>query len=93
MSIQPTEEIVTTLRGTSHTSGPLDYSILGDEEVIWRDLQPWLEQQGYLLRPRYRVGWVPKWKGTKISRFDHEDAHRMAVSPFRLSVGGERNLT
>ena len=84
MSTQPaSEEIVATTRETEvGTSGPRDYSILGREEVIWRDLQPWLEQRGYMLRPRYRVGWVPKWKGSKISRFDHEDANRMTVRSF-----------
>lgn len=37
-----------------------DFSRLEPGEIVWRDLQPWLEQQGYLLRPRYRVGWVPE---------------------------------
>ena len=83
----PPEEAVATTAATV-LPDPLDYSILGDEEVPWRDLQPWLEQRGYILRPRYRVGWVPKWKGTKISRLDHEDAIELAVSNFALFCKG-----
>lgn len=85
MLTQPvTEEAIPTLREML-TTYPLDYSKLEDDEVIWRDLQPWLEQRGYMLRPRYRVGWVPKWKGTEISRFDYEDANEMTVRPFHLT--------
>ncbi|KAJ7149990.1 hypothetical protein C8R46DRAFT_1008919 [Mycena filopes] len=39
-------------------------SKLKDKEIYWRDLQPWLEERGYMLRPRYRPGWVPSWKDT-----------------------------
>jgi len=31
-------------------------------ERWWRAHQPWLEQCGYLLRPRYRQDWVPSWE-------------------------------
>ena len=86
MSAQPTsEDVVATPRATRNTSNSPDYSILNREEVVWRDLQPWLEERGYMLRPRYRVGWVPKWKGTKILSLDHEDAHRIAVRSFHAS--------
>ncbi|PSR72481.1 hypothetical protein PHLCEN_2v11648 [Hermanssonia centrifuga] len=30
-------------------------------EVRWRDRQRFLESKGYMLRPRYRPGWVPSW--------------------------------
>ncbi|KAI0065668.1 hypothetical protein BV25DRAFT_1913128 [Artomyces pyxidatus] len=30
-------------------------------EEWWRDNQAWLEERGYTLRPRYRVGWQPSW--------------------------------
>jgi len=33
-------------------------------EAWWRDLQPWLKDCGYMLRPRYRVDWIPSWRGT-----------------------------
>ena len=31
-------------------------------ETRWRDTQSLLEQQGYMLRPRYRPGWIPSWQ-------------------------------
>ncbi|KAI0709591.1 hypothetical protein C8T65DRAFT_739950 [Cerioporus squamosus] len=41
-----------------------------DGEKYWRDHHDWLLQSGYQLRPRYRPGWVPSWKGTnKIPLF------------------------
>ena len=27
--------------------------------------QKWLEEKGYMLRPRYRPGWVPSWENGK----------------------------
>ncbi|KAJ7147584.1 hypothetical protein C8R43DRAFT_1009969 [Mycena crocata] len=36
------------------------HSLLSDE-IEWRELQPWLETCGYMLRPRYRPGWTPSW--------------------------------
>ncbi len=30
-------------------------------ETYWRDLFPFLESQGYILRPRYHPGWEPVW--------------------------------
>ena len=32
---------------------------LNGTERRWRWYQPWLEEHGYLLRPRYRPGWEP----------------------------------
>ncbi|KAL5536309.1 hypothetical protein ACEPAF_130 [Sanghuangporus sanghuang] len=34
------------------------------EEIVWRDRFKMLEQLGYLLRPRFRPGWVPSWLNT-----------------------------
>ncbi|KAH9920142.1 uncharacterized protein B0H18DRAFT_1025301 [Fomitopsis serialis] len=34
-------------------------------EIFWRDRQPWLQERGYLLRPRYRPNWKPSWRGTR----------------------------
>ncbi|KAJ3480769.1 hypothetical protein NLI96_g8114 [Meripilus lineatus] len=30
-------------------------------ESFWLDHSEWLEEKGYMLRPRYRHGWVPSW--------------------------------
>ncbi|KAH9941292.1 kinase-like domain-containing protein [Epithele typhae] len=42
-------------------------------EIWWRDHQDWLEERGYILRPRLRHGWVPSWQGTKQSWLFCED--------------------
>ncbi|KAJ7743246.1 hypothetical protein DFH07DRAFT_749956 [Mycena maculata] len=33
---------------------------LGEQEQEWARYHPFLEQEGYMLRPRYRPGWVPE---------------------------------
>lgn len=35
---------------------------LTEREKFWLKCQPWLEERGYMLRPRYRPGWVASWK-------------------------------
>ncbi|KAJ7037422.1 kinase-like domain-containing protein [Mycena alexandri] len=32
-----------------------------NSELFWIELQPFLLSRGYLLRPRFRPGWVPPW--------------------------------
>ncbi|KAL4242881.1 hypothetical protein ABKN59_011627 [Abortiporus biennis] len=34
---------------------------LRPRELFWRDIQPWLQEQGYMLRPRYRPRWKPSF--------------------------------
>lgn len=51
------------------TAVPLSADITAEEraewgelieyERYWRDRQPWLQEHGYMLRPRYRPGWEP----------------------------------
>ncbi|KAJ7174752.1 hypothetical protein C8R46DRAFT_93550 [Mycena filopes] len=36
--------------------------VLDPHEIFWRNLQPWLQQSGYSLRPRYGRDWIPSWK-------------------------------
>ncbi|KAF7797588.1 hypothetical protein EIP86_008788 [Pleurotus ostreatoroseus] len=36
---------------------------LSNGEIWWRDHQQWLQEKGYMLRPRYRPGWIPSWEG------------------------------
>ena len=31
-------------------------------EIVWRDRQEYLASRGYLLRIRYRPGWIASWK-------------------------------
>ncbi|EIM85012.1 uncharacterized protein STEHIDRAFT_60358 [Stereum hirsutum FP-91666 SS1] len=43
-------------------------AILGPEERRWAHIQPWLQSKGYMLRPRFRVGWTPSWlDGTTVT--------------------------
>ncbi len=48
-------------------------SELSTTERFWRDQEPWLDQCGYVLRPRYRPGWSPSWVGTKREWYQSED--------------------
>ena len=49
-------------------------------EVFWRDIQPWLYDKGYQLRPRYRPGWTPAWLAKGESLWGYEDHLFMIVS-------------
>ncbi|RPD57474.1 hypothetical protein L227DRAFT_594628 [Lentinus tigrinus ALCF2SS1-6] len=49
-------------------------------EIFWRDHQKWLQERGYMLRPRFREDWVPSWKGTKDNPKKYEDGHTNFVS-------------
>ncbi|KAL4246875.1 hypothetical protein ABKN59_008811 [Abortiporus biennis] len=43
-------------------------------EEFWRDQQQWLEESGYMLRPRHKPDWKPSW-----SPGDHLWAHEDAI--------------
>lgn len=65
-----------------------DHRTLLPEEIFWRDHQPWLTEKGYMLRPRYRPGWVPSWTGTGKAWRKYEDgvAMRVRTKPLRLDL-------
>lgn len=65
-----TESTEGWVRGTEYSGELLTY------ELFWRDLSPWLEERGYVLRPRYRIGWTPSWTGTDKIYWDCEDGVR-----------------
>ncbi|EJF57674.1 hypothetical protein BD309DRAFT_922657 [Dichomitus squalens] len=46
---------------------------LTDGETLWRDRYDWLLEAGYVLRPRYKPGWVPSWRGTNKYALNFED--------------------
>ncbi|CCL99642.1 uncharacterized protein FIBRA_01662 [Fibroporia radiculosa] len=58
-------------------------------EHYWRDRQEWLEQRGYMLRPRYRPDWKPSWEGNKKVWFVCEDGlyhdHPTVLDAIRIS--------
>lgn len=56
-----------------------DHRTLLPEELFWRDHQVWLAEQGYMLRPRYRPGWAPSWKGVDKAWRKHEDGIAIRV--------------
>ncbi|KAJ6526252.1 hypothetical protein DFH09DRAFT_1046202 [Mycena vulgaris] len=61
--------------GTSESSTlHLTYSTLGDRERIWAHYQPFLEERGYMLRPRYRPGWVSEALTTGKDIYKCEDS-------------------
>lgn len=47
-----------------------------DEEKPWIARYDFLESRGYILRPRYRPGWVAPWKPT-----DKFDSMEEAIFP------------
>ncbi|KZT13122.1 uncharacterized protein LAESUDRAFT_639482 [Laetiporus sulphureus 93-53] len=50
------------------------FSSLSSWETAWADRQMFLESRGYMLRPRYRSGWIPSWKGTGKHPMFFEDS-------------------
>lgn len=58
---------------------------LNDDEIWWRDHQVWLQERGYMLRPRYRPDWVPSWHKDKGKFFNVcEDGKFIMVSTYAL---------
>src|ERR1700691_662254 len=62
--------------------GMIDRTVLRDSEVFWRDHQKWLEDCGYMVRPRYMPDWKPSWtdKSGKMVML-YEDAQYLKVRP------------
>ncbi|KAA1476399.1 kinase-like protein [Dentipellis sp. KUC8613] len=76
----------------------LDRARLRRTERQWKKIQPWLRSQGYLLRPRFRPGWVPSWqvetaeKGfdveTREDSIPHENVYAATtIDALRISDG------
>lgn len=53
MSTQPTPPNDTRREIKAH--------VLLKSEIYRRDHQKWLEERGYMLRPRFTPGWIPSW--------------------------------
>ncbi|KAI0358590.1 hypothetical protein OH77DRAFT_1397313 [Trametes cingulata] len=63
---------------------------LSSSECWWRDHQVWLQERGYMLRPRYRPGWKPSWKdrpgGLLVLAEDwHTSMHPRILDAVRMS--------
>ncbi|KAJ7490146.1 hypothetical protein B0H11DRAFT_1803966 [Mycena galericulata] len=50
-----------TASGLNAHLGPKEAGQLDNNDLYWCKLQPWLQEQGYMLRPRFRPGWIPSW--------------------------------
>ncbi|KAI9450981.1 hypothetical protein BJY52DRAFT_134251 [Lactarius psammicola] len=61
---------------------------LAPSEVWWQDRYDDIERCGYQLRPRYRPGWMPSWRGSNKDLFSVEDGQpcllRAAMDATRL---------
>ena len=67
-----------------------DPAVLDEVEIPWRELQSWLEESGYALRPRYHPAWTPSWLKTGEPWHRVEDSHVFLVSQAKLtSMSGE----
>src|SRR6266404_3688980 len=55
---------------------------LDEGETWWVERQEALEVAGYMLRPRYRPGWIPSWRGTNKFYRNFEDGQNILVSTF-----------
>lgn len=66
------------------------FSQLAPYELSWTRRQPFLQSRGYMLRPRYRPGWVPSWRITGARPIDCEDSNvhvcGVAHKPNQLSA-------
>ncbi|KAH9987573.1 hypothetical protein BJV77DRAFT_1152165 [Russula vinacea] len=64
---------------------------LDKTEKWWIERQEALEQAGYMLRPRYRLGWQPSWTGTNKLHLNFEDGNglkfRLGMDATRISDG------
>lgn len=62
------------------------FHVLDKYETFWMEHHKWLEEKGYMLRPRYRPGWVPSWDvdDTTLFPYDLEDAIPCRVCSFSL---------
>jgi hypothetical protein len=53
---------------------------LAEDEIWWRDHQPWFDWCGYRLRPGVTPGWVPSWVGKEVVHSLCEDYGGCLVS-------------
>ncbi|GBE85440.1 predicted protein [Sparassis crispa] len=49
-------------------------------EIFWRDRQPYLNDHGYALRPRYHPDWSPSWEGTNMDPMFCEDSIALRIN-------------
>lgn len=55
-------------------------------EIFWRDQQVWLQEKGYMLRPRYHPNWIPASQGKAGPARIHEDTVCPLVRAFTALI-------
>ncbi|KAF5366368.1 hypothetical protein D9757_008693 [Collybiopsis confluens] len=66
--------------------GPPIEEELQDYEIFWHRHFDWLKDRGYLLRPRYRPGWVASWLGTDGWPSEFEDNQFRATMAYLMDA-------
>lgn len=64
----------------------VDISVLKQAELFWAEHQQYLQSQGYMLRKRYRPGWVASWKSDGMPDIECEDSVTPYVRFISLAV-------
>lgn len=77
-----------TAKSIAYTKSIVDigYFDLTPAETWWSLHYDELLSHGYLLRPRFRPGWIPSWQDKPLSPYHCEDAYTNFVrSPTRIT--------
>lgn len=59
---------------------------LDHREIFWRDHQEWLQEKGYMLRPRYHPDWVSSAGDMFDPLYEFEDSVRIRVSNLNTEI-------
>lgn len=86
MSGREVNEFTAKLKAEWGLKGTIDREKLLPVEVFWRDHQPWLQERGYILRPRFQPNWTPSWKGTAKDWSRCEDGQSFMVRTLKLGL-------
>lgn len=63
---------------------------LSPKEQGWQARQRYLENHGYMLRPRYTPGWKPSWIDTNYDPLFCEDSFMLVVCSLTYMLSGHR---
>ncbi|KAG0695181.1 hypothetical protein DFH29DRAFT_282804 [Suillus ampliporus] len=73
MTLPDRDALLASTPGPEPHSTETQPSNLRQPEVWWSKHYKWLENCGYLLRPRYHPDWIPSWQGTSKDMYACED--------------------
>ncbi|KAI0795408.1 hypothetical protein C8Q75DRAFT_745820 [Abortiporus biennis] len=81
---QPSDVFDDATKAQRHIKVGNERRRLSGIELFWRNRQPFFESKGYMLRPRYKPGWVPSWNENDIHWDRAEDAVEHDLSLYSL---------